>query len=269
MSTIDWMENHGFIHSVRFHDGGGVSHRLGIPKKRAGGSGGVGGPRGTIDGASRDSERRLRRFLLEYEPRGAQEMECWAVTLTLRHHLSAEIWRHCWAVWSQQARRSGWPVVWRVELQRRGVPHLHLVTWGPESMCEAMREKWLKVWGIAHDPDHCAYAVDWRSANGGWFGYVALHQAKHSEQGAGWQGRHWGVLNKELFVPRETMVHVLTPTQYQYVRRFLSWIYQRRGRRSDLPFISSWDALGEDRMTVERVVKRAIRYLPGSSCSQI
>lgn len=210
--------------------------------------------RGKVRGLSYKSRARLMAFLLEYESEGQE----WAISLTLRVVESPDEWRRRWHIMSVYLRRRGLPVVWRVELQRRGVPHLHFILWGSEDDCLWVRDTWLAVWGVADDPDHQAYAVDIRPAGGGWYTYVVLHQGKVGDQ-CGWQGRQWGVVNRKLFHRRACAEYVLSGEQYDYFRRMMCVILRLRGRRSRLPLASSWSALGLDKITLLRVYERAKR----------
>jgi len=181
----------------------------------------------------------------------------WAVTLTLHYPCSCDEFRTWFIRWRKRVERLDVGLVWRIELQRRGVPHLHCVVWARtladvEDICNA----WLEVTGMGMDGDARLHACMVRElTDGGWYGYLILHNTKSKRDQLGWKGRQWGVVNRRLFSNRESQTWDLTYHQYRRIRKLLNRIYRMRGRKSELPHLAGWQAVGEDRFTVASVVR--------------
>lgn len=95
----------------------GVSRRVGKPPKS-------GGARGVVKGWSKDSRRRFREFMLENRAPGA----VFGVTLTVPGPpVSSDDWRRLMDRLRYRCVDSGVSLVWRLELQLRGQPHLHCI----------------------------------------------------------------------------------------------------------------------------------------------
>lgn len=108
--------------SIEFYRAGVALTGLKIPS-----SGGPGGKRGSVTGWSKSSRRRMREYMLTHDP--AQDSILVGATFTipgkdvLEVHEVSEIWRH----WCREADRSGWGAVWRMEVQKRGAVHWHVL----------------------------------------------------------------------------------------------------------------------------------------------
>lgn len=192
--------------------------------------------------------RALRQFLMLYEVSGSP---VWAVTLTVRgcYYEGPEWFRNRVARLRNWVVRGGLGVVWRIELHRSRIPHLHLVVWGDYL---ALEGAWLDVCGMQHDSLAVEHACKSRAAGAGWFGYVAVHNGKGGYQSDGWQGRYWGVWGRELFVRRPVETFPLG-VDYDRVFRIVNWLLRRRfGRR--LNYLVGFDHFGLDAMTVRRIV---------------
>lgn len=99
----------------------GGTGRVGLPP-------GAGGKRGIIKGWSAESRRRLREFLLTHEP----DSDIYAVTLTVPGNvITPEQWRMLFNSFMSFLKLSGVGAVWRLELQKRGQPHLHMIATAP------------------------------------------------------------------------------------------------------------------------------------------
>ena len=84
---------------------------------------GSGGERGEILGWSKNSRRRLRNWLLVNQPVGGV---CIAVTLTVPGEpIQPDDWRKLMQTFANRLNRAKVGLVWRLELQKRGMPHLH------------------------------------------------------------------------------------------------------------------------------------------------
>jgi len=241
------------VHSIKYFNDGGVKHQLNVGPMSSKNGGAL---RGRIVGCSVASRRRLRNFLMQNEGMGGGSQ--WALTLTVKFCASPKEWRSRWVKYRQAVIDQSIPLVWRVELQKRGVPHLHCILWGGESTCEVLRVKWLKLWGVENDPSHCEHAVSFRLADGGWYGYMILHHQKHLDgQGNSWQGRQWGVVNAKLFKGRECQSWELNEYEYNHFRGMMDRLLRARGRKKSLPETGSWDHVGGDRLTAALCVERS------------
>lgn len=96
--------------------------------------------------------------------------------------------------------RCGLGLVWRVELQRRKVPHLHCVAfvrdvldlgdyWLSWLSSVFSRHEFFIEYGFA-----CRFVRDPR-----WLVYCCSHAVKHKADQLGWQGRQWGIINRKFF----------------------------------------------------------------------
>lgn len=161
-----------------------------------------GGVRGEVVGFSRASARRFRDLLFRYE---CLRGNCYSVTLTIRNALSPIVWRRNCDVYFRRLVRRGDCGFWRVELQRRGTPHLHCLFWS--SNVGLLRSDWLDVWGVSSDPDHVKHAcLIEESGNSAWLGYMAAHAVKHKKDQLGWKGRQWGVVGRKFLSLRPMSV---------------------------------------------------------------
>lgn len=95
----------------------GVSSRVGKPPKS-------GGARGVVKGWSKDSRRRFREFMLEHCAPGP----IYGVTLTVPGPpVSPDHWRKLMVRLIRVCDNHGFCLIWRLELQKRGQPHLHCI----------------------------------------------------------------------------------------------------------------------------------------------
>lgn len=154
--------------------------------------------RGSVLGFSSASALRFRRKLLMY----TGTAPCYAVTLTLRDFRSPADWRRCLDRFSKRISRTSDCGFWRVELQRRGTPHLHCLAYSHDPYL--WRKAWLDVWGLNGDRDHELHACKITCMHGtAWLNYVASHATKHKGDQLGWAGRQWGVFNKSRLISRD------------------------------------------------------------------
>ena len=97
----------------------GYTPRMGRPE-------GSGGERGEIVGWSKNSRRRLRDWLLVNQPVGGVVI---AATLTVPGEpVNPDDWRKLMKLFTTKLIRAKVGLVWRLELQKRGQPHLHCLS---------------------------------------------------------------------------------------------------------------------------------------------
>jgi len=173
-------------------DAGGTAR---AKKERVGG-----GLRGSIKGLSQAAAARLRWFLVSHFVPGYR---CVAVTRTIHRAAMPEDWRSCYDRWCHAVKARNWGEAWRVELQRRRVPHAHSALWVPEDVSnEEIRDLWLQCTRESGDPEAVEYAVVFSPSAGngaGWIAYLCAHMGKCKKVQLGWKGKQWGVINKQLF----------------------------------------------------------------------
>jgi hypothetical protein len=142
-------------------------------------------------------------------------------------------------------------VIWRLEFQKRGAPHYHLLVFGvPYIDCRLVAEEWYRVVGSGQE-SHLAAGTQvvacksWKQATM----YVAKYMAKPqslSESGVpihSRPGRVWGIWNRGGLV-REAVDYELSPEEFFQFRRIVrghakSRGYDLRARASFSSFIGS------------------------------
>lgn len=174
------------------------------------------GIRGRVEGFSRSSARRLRRLLWEVD--GPEGWQPYGFSLTVPGPVVGEgDFLRVVNGFRCTAKRAALPVVWRIELQRRGQPHMHCIAWAGRS-ADAAR---LGLWGwwdavrllgpVVWETDKGRWEADSRMAlpgaedhaskvdglqssdPNGWYRYLASHASKSKQAQLGWKGRQWGV----------------------------------------------------------------------------
>lgn len=209
-----------------------------------------GGRRGKCLGRySSASFRRLRTFCITHSASGLT----WGITLTIP---GLSIVRYEWvSVWihhlTQFANYHAIPLVWRVELQRRGQAHLHVVLYGDVEQCLKLFLLWQKqvssvgkcmsvervskdesdvVWinrafvrGSCHMFDLQRLQGDFSS-----WRYLVAHESKSKQEQSGWLGRQWGVCYRSGFVEDTGTIIDLSDVSMYRVRRWIRRLTRRK-----------------------------------------
>lgn len=142
---------------------------------------------------------------------------------------------------------------WRLEIQKRGVIHYHLLAWNYAHMCEGelndaelcMKERWCKITGQGNDPDRMREGLQVTLCGNDTAArrYIAGHTAKKDQMATG-KGRHWGLFNRkelELDVPAEEAALTLKQT-YALNRALRNWqASYNGGKRYDYNRRTSFD----------------------------
>lgn len=163
------------------------------------------GRRGRVREFSRRSRTRLQQTLcavpIAHVGRGLL-----FITLTY-----PRAWPGDWRRWKRDLDTLRWRLadkfprfgaVWKLEPQRRGAPHFHLLVVGVPFIAKAwLSEAWYDVVG-SKDPKHLAAGTQVQLARShrGVVSYASKYTAKRQELPADWQegvGRWWGVLGRK------------------------------------------------------------------------
>lgn len=198
------------------------------PKKR----------RSAVTTFSRASASRLRRLLAQ--TRGPEGWECFGVTFTVPGPAIPDPeWRRLWNAYRRKLLRlGGVALIWRIELQERGQPHLHCVCWAQDIAKSAfIRIHWIKNLAllgpyegpaelklessVTRGKEHGEFKPGWASVttrelwpgvfehsvkvegldaedDQKWWRYLAAHTSKSKQAQLGWKGRQWGKVNGQL-----------------------------------------------------------------------
>lgn len=167
-----------------------------------------GGRRGAIKGFSSASRRRLMRRLASINRHGSERPPAFiTITYPREYPTESNVYKaHARALLKRLRRRFGArPVIWRLEFQKRGAPHFHLLVWDLEVTDELkpwLLQAWYEVCGTG-DRRHLRRGVDvqrmesWKRVTV----YVSKYVAKVQDgrEGAAVSpGRIWGVEDSAL-----------------------------------------------------------------------
>lgn len=174
--------------------------------------------RGEIRGFSSDARLRLRDALSSMYVPGAFVL---GVTLTvpwrdLDEESAALLYARLWHDFSERFRRSfpGSGAIFRHELQRRRMPHTHMVLYLVGFDVDFFRLRVSSMWCSCLDyvgyyggsrSSASAYAVRVDVVSGDsacLFRYLADHTSKSKQAQLGFSGKQWGYLNRRVFVRR-------------------------------------------------------------------
>lgn len=164
------------------------------------------GKKGKVLNFSRKSSRNLRDLCSRLETRGKFVL---AITLTIPPIEDVTIsWYNLVKRYRENLRRRKLGAIWRVELQRHNMPHLHMI-----ATCQRVEDgftywsSWVDACDKTLDQEglpitshkgFLEYAVRVRLVRDKfrWMPYLIGHTSKHKHAQLGWQGRQWGVFNR-------------------------------------------------------------------------
>jgi hypothetical protein len=199
--------------------------------------------RGKVCGLSAGSRRRLQRRLASIN-RDVAGLPLF-VTLTYPGEWSDDgrVWKRDLKAWWKRLRRR-WPgasAVWRLEFQRRGAPHYHLLLFGVPSLpVKWLARSWYEVVGSG-DERHLLAGTQVQRVKS-WRGVAAYASKYMAKVGGGPAvaldvGRVWGVLGGE-HLPVLVVDVLTTFGEFFKLRRVLRRYLARRG--VCLPDRSEW-----------------------------
>jgi hypothetical protein len=194
--------------------------------------------RGKISSFSLKSSARLRNVFLTHDIPDSSKVG-WTLTLPWQDDLfdgeDAPGWELFRALlnkvqiyYKRNAPRSGY--IFRVELQKRGVPHLHAIEYCAPGTEPKLGKVWFKL-----VVDHLSTPTDRLDAfykygvkrdglhpkdNTGYFRYLTDHASKHKQTQLGYKGRQWGIVNRSAFVVEQGMTYGLEPDEYRLLVRY-------------------------------------------------
>ena len=206
-----------------------------------------GGLRGKVTEFSRASRRRMQQLLNSVD----RKVALVPILITLTYHNDwpedPAAWKdHLDAFRKRLERRYGrFSAIWRLEYQRRGAPHFHLMAFfwshqGRKGLLPFLQEDvgplWWEVTGKTSEEHlragtRCEMPRSWKGANV----YLSKYMAKPEtlQEGQPSPGRFWGVWRKDL-LPILYETFSVTFDQAIRARRILRRLSGMRARRFDL-----------------------------------
>ena len=198
----------------------------------------VSSPRGVIQAFSKKSRLRMMRFINSID---IEKMTAgFFVTLTYPKEFAKNplVWKEHLRIFKERLNRE-FPAVsglWRLEPQRRGAPHFHLILWGCSSLFTTAGKKWLsRVWyEVVNSGDikhlRAGTQIKRLVSSKQLFYYVSKYMAKTQKGYTTAQfkypvGRYWGVWYRKRLAISFTK-KVLTLSQFYQGRRIL-WRWLR------------------------------------------
>lgn len=192
--------------------------------------------RGTIKSFSYASRRRLKDFLVKNISVGC----CYGITCTVPFFdYNEEVWLLLLKRFFMRVTRLDLPLVYRVELQQNGMPHLHCVSYYKklDDSWAVQLAWWESLASITYDDSNyglislinrdgallysCTLSAP-SSDFSRWYRYLCSHATKQKISQLGYKGRHWGICNRKLFF-EDTVKSSYVLDDYQYYI-FLRWI---------------------------------------------
>lgn len=159
------------------------------------------------------------------------------------------IWKRHLDSWLKRLRRrlpdSG--AVWKLEPQKRGAPHFHLLLVGTPFLArDWLSRSWYEV-VKSRDVRHLAAGTQVQIAHShrGVVAYAAKYVAKHEKLPVEWQdgvGRWWGVAHREALNIRWQIWSVTQPAFYTLVRVVRQLVFRRTETATRAP--PGWGSAG-------------------------
>lgn len=192
--------------------------------------------RGQIKGFSYASKRRLKSFLLNNISFGS----CYGITCTVPFmEFNQDIWLLLLKRFFMRVTRLNLPLVYRVELQANGMPHLHCVSYfnSVDDCFNIQLSWWESLSSIQYESDEYGtisllqrdgallYSCLLSAPSGNfsqWYRYLASHASKSKQAQLGYKGKHWGICNRKLFFESQCLSTYQLDSHQFYI--FLRWL---------------------------------------------
>jgi len=197
-----------------------------------------GGVRGEVGVFTRASRRRLLDLVSRLDARRCKQglfvTLTWPGSWTAEKGGDSRVWKRHLDVFLHRLRRlhpACWGI-WRLEPQRRGAPHYHLLLWGAEITREWLSRAWWEVVGSGEETHlRAGTQVQVMRSHRGALAYASKYLAKLPAD-VGWQrpGRWWGVHQRKLAPITERRLEVLD-AEWLTVARILRRLAEKGGYR--------------------------------------
>jgi len=218
--------------------------------------------RGNINHWSAASRARLRDFLLTHNASGKP----FAITLTVPGDvLPLDEWQSMTKLFWSYVQRKKIPSVWRVELQERKQPHLHVISWGDDSgvLCTRWRSLVRALPPVTFYTksrhkvtcsrmalngayEHCTEIEQCDDDSSRWWRYLCEHTSKKKQAQLGYKGRQWGVVHRAGFasiVPESYSLELSEWFRFMRVLRRLTKSRKWRGSKGASVWFSNPDSI--------------------------
>ena len=126
--------------------------------------------------------------------------------------------------------------VWRIELQKRGVEHFHLIVWGDTEQVEKILEYWHSI-ASEGSFRHRDYGARVDKVEGGikaLMGYLSKYVSKAEDAGpdevALWGHRRWGKIGRLILDPFDE--RRLSESEYHTLKRLVRRLKRARNRKN-------------------------------------
>lgn len=192
------------------------------------------GKRGRVNNFSESSRLRLFTWLNSIDRDRMQEALFVTLTYPREWPRDWEVWKRDLDVFLKRLQRQAptSTTIWRLEYQRRGAPHFHLLILGLAYIGhDWIANNWWETCGQL-SPDHLRAGTNikkctnWRTI----LSYLGKYIAKRESEKVRHHGRVWGVRGRAN-LPANLVSAPLEPKQFYTARRYLKRIYAEKTGR--------------------------------------
>ena len=167
--------------------------------------------------------------------------------------------------------------IWRIEFQKRGALHLHMIVFGVKYICrDWLAQTWTRI--VDGDSRHLQAGTSIERSHGfkHTIGYCAKYVAKETDYTldedlkAKEIGRHWGIVNRRIFyglLGDNKSIHLTREEFYQIKRFYISYMdscrrkSSNRMRRSTKRWLYSNETLKISVFLADDSVRKMVDYL--------
>lgn len=188
--------------------------------------------RGKCTELTPEVRQRLRTALLTLTRADSKVLD---TTLTIPGELTPDEWRDTTKRFRMKLLRRGLAMIWRVELQKRKMPHIHAAIFAPADQA-AHAWGWVQVDWLQslpeknrNHPGALRHAVHIKGPfsdveqSPRWLEYLTGHASKAKKEQLGWIGKQWGIVGNKLLTERAPLLKVMmNDHQEKWLKRTLS-----------------------------------------------